>query len=166
MCYVFRAGRPLQGGRSKEGGSGSLYTVSKLSYCQIWCRMNVLSSDAGTLLHVCKTFEELLITTSPKLFLHLANLGLPPLKVALPWMQLGFTTALDPEEVLLLWDRVFGYMDTVLLAVAAASIFIFKSTALFLCQTEQEAFQQLNDTEALKIIPLLQMFLFRDVRDQ
>ncbi len=47
--------------------------------------MNVISSSVeydGTLIYVCKTFESLLIQSHPQLFLHLVNIGLPPLKVS------------------------------------------------------------------------------------
>jgi hypothetical protein len=68
LCYVFKA-RP------------SLYTMCRILYCQLWCRLNVLSSDANTLLSVCKTFECLLLQVQPRLFLHLVNIGVQPLKV-------------------------------------------------------------------------------------
>lgn len=68
LCYVFKS-RP------------SLYTMSRALFCQLWCRLNVLSSDANTLLPVCKTFEGLLLQVQPRLFLHLVNIGLQPLKV-------------------------------------------------------------------------------------
>jgi hypothetical protein len=68
LCYVVKS-RP------------SLYALSRTLFCQLWCRLNVLSSDANTLLPVCKTFECLLIQVHPRLFLHLVNIGLQPLKV-------------------------------------------------------------------------------------
>lgn len=68
LCYVLKS-RP------------SLYTVSRTLYCQLWCRLNVLSSDANTLLPVCKLFEVLLLQTQPALFMHMVNIGLQPLKV-------------------------------------------------------------------------------------
>ena len=68
LCYVIKH-RP------------SLYTVSRILFCQLWCRLNVLSSDANTLLSVCKTFECLLIQLQPRLFMHLVNIGVQPLKV-------------------------------------------------------------------------------------
>ena len=162
LCFVFRSSRPLQCGRAKEGGSGALYSVARAAYCQIWCRLNVLSSDPGTLLYVCKVFEELLITTHPKLFLHLVNIGVQPLHVALPWIQLGFTTVLDIEEVLALWDRLFGFMDTSLLAILAAGIFVFKADALLACDNEVDAQGYLSECGSVKIVPILQLMLFTE----
>ena len=162
LCFIFRSSRPLQAGRSKEDGHGALYSMTRVTYQRIWCRMNVLSSDPGTLIYVCKLFEDILMSQHPRLFLHLVNIGVQPLYVAFPWMQLGFTTLLDIDELLLLWDRVFGYQDTLLLAVLAAGIFIFKAEALFLCETSTEAQQHLNDSNCLKVLPILQMMLFRE----
>ena len=68
LCYVYKS-RP------------SLYTITRSLWCELWCRLNVLSSDANTLLPVCKTFECLLLQMQPRLFLHLVNIGVQPLKV-------------------------------------------------------------------------------------
>ena len=68
LCYVIKQ-------------RASLYTMSRLLYCQLWCRLNVLSSDPNTLLPVCKLFEVLLLQMQPRLFMHLVNIGLQPLKV-------------------------------------------------------------------------------------
>lgn len=37
--------------------------------------------DSGTLLHVCKTFENLLMASQPRLFVHLLSIGVQPLQV-------------------------------------------------------------------------------------
>jgi len=68
LCYVIKP-------------RASLYTMSRLLFCQLWCRLNVLSGDANTLLPVCKLFEVLLLQMQPRLFMHLVNIGLQPLKV-------------------------------------------------------------------------------------
>ena len=57
------------------------YSLAYLSYCRIWCRMNVLTSDDQTLLQTCCTFENLLVHCNMKLFLHLLKLGIKPLNV-------------------------------------------------------------------------------------
>lgn len=79
LCYVLKS-RP------------SLYTVARSLYCQLWCRLNVLSSDANTLLPVCKLFEMLLLQTQPALFMHLVNIGLQPLKVITHCVCCGYCT--------------------------------------------------------------------------
>jgi hypothetical protein len=71
LCYIFK-------------DKVSLYHVSKYLFCNFWCKLNVISSSIvhdGTLLYICKLFENLLMQLQPQLFLHLVNIGLPPLKV-------------------------------------------------------------------------------------
>ena len=68
LCYVLKS-------------RTSLYSVSRTLFCQLWCRLNVLSGDANTLLPVCKTFECLLLQIHPRMFMHLVNIGAQPLKV-------------------------------------------------------------------------------------
>ena len=51
-------------------------------------------------------------------------------QVAFPWIQLGFVGLLDVEQVLCLWDRIVGYMDLMLLPVAAVAIFLDRAEPL------------------------------------
>lgn len=74
-------------------------------------------------------------------------------QVAFAWIQFGFAGLLEMDQVLHLWDRVIGedwpqsvgrrwpvavshncmspgYMDPLLLAVAAAAIFLYRADAL------------------------------------
>jgi hypothetical protein len=68
LCYVF--------------DRVSLQSVLSASYCRLWCRLNVLTSDHHTLLQTCSTFEHLLIHANHKLFQHLCKIGLKPLHVS------------------------------------------------------------------------------------
>jgi hypothetical protein len=95
LCYIFRS-------------KSSLYQVSKYFWCRLWCRLNVISADPDTLLPICKTFECLLIRSHPKLFMHLLNLGVTPIKIAFPWIQLAFVGFLEMDQLLHLWERVIG----------------------------------------------------------
>jgi len=149
LCYVFE---PV-----------SLQSVLAAAYCRIWCRLNVLTSDHHTLLQVCASFEHLLIHANHKLYLHLCKIGLKPLHVALPWIQLGFVGLLEVDQVLCLWDRMFGYMDATLLAVFAVAVFLFRAVPLFQCTSQAEAQLVLAEGLTLKVVPLLQMYLFSDV---
>eukprot|EP01041_Mallomonas_annulata_P000324 gene324-586_t len=144
LCYVYR-------------DHSSLYSVAKLMYCRLWSRLNVISSDSGTLVHVCKTFESLLASVHMSLYLHLLSLG-----IVLPWIQLGFVGVLEVDQILLLWDRVIGYMDTTLLATVAAAIFVFRADPLLQCTNAAAATSLLEEDSRLQIIPLLQMFFFSD----
>ena len=139
----------------------SLYAVTRSMWCKLWCKLNVLSGDEGTLLHMCKTFENLLATVHPRLFLQLLQLGLNPLHVAFPWMHVGFVGFLEVDQLLILWDRVIGYMDTTLFAVLACAVFVNRSELLFMPDmTAEKATLMLCEGSRLKVMPLLQMFLY------
>jgi hypothetical protein len=69
LCYLFK-------------DQTSIYSVARLMYARLWSRMNVITSDPGTLLHVCCTFESLLASVHLRLFLHLLSLGVQPLQVS------------------------------------------------------------------------------------
>ena len=45
-------------------------------------------------------------------------------------MQLGFVGFLEMEQLLHLWERIIGYMDTTLLAVAAVAVFNHRAEML------------------------------------
>jgi hypothetical protein len=127
---------------------------------QIWCRLNVLRSGEGHLIHVCKTFEDLLQSCHSPLFFHLTKIGVFPLQLAMSWMQFGFVGYLEVDQVLLLWDRMLGYDNLMLLPALAAAIFVFRSQSL-LKATDLQAVQDiLGDGSRLKVVPLLQYFLF------
>ena len=139
----------------------AMYTVARALWCKLWCKLNVLSGDEGTLLHVCKTFENLLAMVHPRLCLHLIALGLPPLHVAFGWIHVGFVGFLEMDQLLLLWDRVIGYTDTTLLAVLACAVFVHRAEVLFMPgMTADKATLILNEGSRLRVIPLLQMFLY------
>ena len=120
----------------------------------------MLSGDEGTLLHVCATFESLLFSLNPKLFLHCLKLGLQPLQIALPWMQLGFVGLLEVDQVLHLWDRIVGYQDPCLLAVMAVSIFMLRSEAVLCSNVAADVAIMLGEGSRLRVVPMLQLVLF------
>mmetsp|Transcript_403 Transcript_403/g.755 ORF Transcript_403/g.755 Transcript_403/m.755 type:complete len:566 (+) Transcript_403:85-1782(+) len=149
LCYLY-------------GDSADLYSVCRAWFCGVWCRMNVISGDEGCLPHICAIFESLLLQVDLRLFLHLARVGVQPLHVALPWLQLGFVGYLEVDQILMLWDRILGYMDTTLLAVLAAAIFVYRSETLMKCDDAAEVNAVLMEGSHLKVLPLLQFFLFSD----
>ena len=70
-------------------------------------------------------------------------------QIAMPWIQLGFVSLLEMDQILILWDRlsgmifaehfrdvflqldaIIGYMDPLLLAVLAAAVFVMRSDSL------------------------------------
>jgi len=74
----------------------SLFTTM---FTRLWCRVNALRSSPSHLLHICKAFEDLLQYSHPKLFFHLIRMKIPPLKLAMPWIQFGFVTYLEVDQV-------------------------------------------------------------------
>ena len=69
---------------------------------------------------------------------------------------------LEMEQVLILWDRLLGYMDLNIFAVMAAAVFVHRSDALFQCSEAQEAAALLEEGSRLRTVPLLQTFLFSE----
>jgi len=132
-------------------------------YATLFSRLNVLNSKDGHLLHLCKTFEDMLFAQHPVLFLHLLSVGIDPLNVAFPWIHLAFTNVLETEQLLLLWDRLLGYDDLFLLPVLAVAIFLFRSEVL-LCTSNPEDVKEIfsNQGRRLRVVPLWQSCLFVD----
>ena len=93
------------------------------------------------------------------------QVGVHPLRIALPWIQFAFVPLLDPAEVLVLWDRILGFDDLTVLPILAAAIFVFRSQAA-MAMSDAEAVKDLfSDGAELRVAPLLQHFIFpRPVR--
>ena len=138
----------------------TLYSTANRMWDMLWCRLNVICSDRGTLLNICKTFENLLTFLNPKLFLHLLSLNLQPLRVAFSWIQMAFVGFIEVDQLLILWDRILGFSDLTLFSLLATSIFMYRSEALLSCSSKEKAILILNEGSSLKVIPLLQMILF------
>ena len=139
-----------------------LYSTASRMWNTIWCKLNVITSDKGTLLYVCKTFEDLLAFLDPKLFLHLLSLDVQPLRVAFSWLQIAFVGFFEIDQLLILWDRVLGFTDLTLFSLVATAIFISRTESLLLCTSKEKVFMILNEGSRLKVIPLLQMILFSE----
>jgi len=210
-----------------------LYYTFRSLYASFFCRLNVIDSREGFLIHLCKTFEDLLLSNSPSLYAHLLSIKVHPLQVAFTWIHFAFSTFLDIEQVLLLWDRIIGehilgrsdakkpshndrsrhilharlkiglvperiesrvlvnqrlgtadfwnfpclsaprtlatntqlttclgFDSLQLLPILSVSIFFFKSEMLLCCTDLDGARVVLGDGSRLKVVPLLQSFLF------
>ncbi|GMH89203.1 hypothetical protein TrST_g12976 [Triparma strigata] len=139
-----------------------IYFTFRGMYSRLWCKLNVISSDSGTLIHLCKTFEDLLLSWDPALFMHLLSVNVAPLSIAFTWIHLAFTNVLETEQLLLLWDRLVGYDDLLLLPVLSAAIFTFRSETLMCTSSAQEVKDILdnNSGRRLKVMPILQAALF------
>jgi len=127
-----------------------------------FCKLNSIDSRPGFLLSLCKTFECLLFSSSPPLFAHMTKLGVRPLEIVFPWIHFAFSTFLDVEQVLLLWDRIIGFDTLEIVPVLAVAVLIFKSEMIMCCKSEEEIKDVLEDGKRLKVVPLLQAFLFQN----
>ncbi|GMI25208.1 hypothetical protein TeGR_g2873 [Tetraparma gracilis] len=139
-----------------------LYFAFRALYSRLFCRLTVIDSTPGNLVHLCLTFERLLFAQHPSLALHLSAVGAKPLQVAFPWICHAFVGALPVEEVLLLWDRCVGHDSLVPLAVCAAALFLWRSEVLLCCKdkAEVEGVFGSGQLHRIRIVPLLQSFLF------
>ena len=147
LCYVLR-------------DRVALYSLSRQLWVRLWCKLNVISGDPGTLMHVCATFENLLFSMHPKLFLHCLRLGVQPLQIALPWIQLGFVGLLECDQILHLWDRVIGYQDPTVLAVMAVGVFLLRAEAVLCSNVAADVAVMLAEGSRLRVVPILQLVLF------
>ncbi len=69
---------------------------------------------------------------------HLFSLGVPPLRLAFPWIRFAFSGYLEVKEVLLLWDRVVGFDCLELLPVLAAAIVVFRAQSVRLATRAEQ----------------------------
>mmetsp|Transcript_1461 Transcript_1461/g.1937 ORF Transcript_1461/g.1937 Transcript_1461/m.1937 type:complete len:236 (-) Transcript_1461:267-974(-) len=138
------------------------HAVSRILYTRFWCRLSAISSLPGMVLHLCKLFENLLAHSSFDLFSHMLSLGVKPLDIAFPWLHSAFARCLEVEQVLLLWDRIIGFGDLDLLPILATSVFLFRAESILNAKTETEIQVLLSDISQMKVVPLLQAFLFSE----
>ncbi|KAI9101131.1 hypothetical protein DFS34DRAFT_648017 [Phlyctochytrium arcticum] len=146
----------------------AVYMTFREFYVRYFHDLHTLSVNpqSPTLPTLCKSFESLLKQQEPYLFFHLTHhLNLPPISFAARWIMYAFVGVLDVEQVLLLWDRIlgFGTQGLELLAVAAAAIFMFKADMLLKARHPRDVEYAFSDFGAIRIIPLLQHFIFDTV---
>jgi hypothetical protein len=58
---------------------------------RFFIRLHTISSRPNTLVWLCRLFESLVQLRAPEAFFHCLQLGLPPLKIALPWIMRAFS---------------------------------------------------------------------------
>ena len=142
--------------------SFEMYFVYRELFSQLWCKLNAINSEKRCIVMLSKLFEDLLQRYEPELFRHLLEVGIAPLQLAFSWIQLAFVGYLQPDQLLLLWDRILahGRDGLLLLPILAASIFVYRSHALMTARDVQDVKDILGDPSELLIVPLLQHFLF------
>lgn len=137
-----------------------LYFAFRNFYCRYLCKLHTISSKNQSLIHLCKMFEDLLQNHDPQLFYHLIQLKIAPLEIAFNWIYHGFAGYLNVDQLLLLWDRILGFDNLYLLPILSVAIFSFRSKFLLRVETKQEIYDVFSDFTVVKVIPLLQIFLF------
>ncbi|KAG6962026.1 hypothetical protein JG688_00008820 [Phytophthora aleatoria] len=137
-----------------------IYYVFRELYTRYWSKLNAIRTERGTILPVCKLFEDLVVRSSPAAVFHLRNIGLKPLDIAFPWIQSAFSGVLDIDQVLLLWDRVIGYDSLELVAIFAAALFHFRADELECVSTREEVDDLFAELIDIPVVTLLQNYLF------
>ncbi|XP_072039594.1 TBC1 domain family member 19-like [Amphiura filiformis] len=151
LCYVYQD--PVK-----------LYHIFRELYTQHFFRLHTISSHSQGIVTLCVLFESLLQTHQSQLFFHLRTIGAHPLKIAFKWLMRAFSGYLASDQLLLLWDRILAYGSLELLAVAAAGIFAFRRVNLMATASYATADAVLSDLTTIKIMPLLQIFMWPDSR--
>nr|XP_044986077.1 TBC1 domain family member 19 isoform X2 [Jaculus jaculus] len=126
-----------------------LYQIFREMYVRFFFRLHSISSHPSTYL--------------PQLFYHLREIGAQPLRISFKWMVRAFSGYLATDQLLLLWDRILGYNSLEILAVLAAAVFAFRAVNLMEVTSLAAAEAVLADLSTLKVMPLLQIFLFATV---
>ncbi|KAF6133233.1 TBC1 domain family member 19 [Phyllostomus discolor] len=140
-----------------------LYQIFREMYVRFFFRLHSISSHPSGIVSLCLLFETLLQTHLPQLFYHLREIGAQPLRISFKWMVRAFSGYLATDQLLLLWDRILGYNSLELLAVLAAAVFAFRAVNLMEVTSLAAAEAVLADLSTLKVMPLLQIFLFATV---
>ena len=96
----------------------------------------------------------------PEVCFHLNQLNVNPVKTAFNWMIYAFVGILEVDQIYLLWDRILGFETLEILPIFAASIFTFRANLILNCQNQEEYDELFNDLSNIKVVPLLQHFLF------
>lgn len=59
-----------------------------------------------------------------------------------------------------MYDRILGFESLEILPIMAASIFVFRANLILNCQNADEYDELFVDLSMVKVVPLLQHFLF------
>lgn len=136
------------------------YYIFRSFYCKYLCFLHSFTSEGRGIISLCRLFEDLLQAYDSDLMYHMNQLGLPPLKIAFPWIFYSFVGYIEVEQVFLLWDRVIGYDSLDIIVLLAVALFVYRSDALMQCTTKEEADDLFYDLSHIKAIPLIQNYLF------
>lgn len=139
-----------------------LYMLFTEMYKKYFFQLSTISSHPNGLLSLCCLFEDILQQKNPALVLHLKSIGIEPLQLAYKWIVYAFSGYLDPDQVLLLWDRIIGFDSLEIVPILAAAVFHFRASSLLHIGSPAEAEGVLGNLHTLKVLPLIQHMLFLD----
>lgn len=136
------------------------YFIFRAFYAKYFCHLQTISSSSQGILSLCQLFEELLQTYEPEVCFHLNSLGINPLRTVFPWIYFCFVNVVEVEQIYLIYDRILGFESLEVLAVLSAAIFSFRANLIVNCQTQDEYDELFVDLSQIKVIPVLQHFIF------
>ena len=96
----------------------------------------------------------------PEVCFHMNAHGIIPLKIAFPWIFYAFVGILEVDQIYLLWDRIIGFETLEILPILAAGIFVFRANLILNCTNQEEFDELFLDLSQLKVMPIIQHFLF------
>ena len=96
----------------------------------------------------------------PEVCFHMNQLGISPLKTAFHWMMFAFCGTLEVDQLFLLFDRILGFESLEILPIMAAGIFVFRANLILNCQNQEEFDELFVDLSQIKVMPIIQHFLF------
>lgn len=136
------------------------YFIFRSFYCKYLCFLHSFTSEGRGIISLCRLFEDLLQAYDSDLMYHMNQLGVPPLRIAFPWIFYSFIGYIEVEQVFLLWDRVIGYDSLDIIVLLAVALFVYRSDALMQCTSKEETDDLFYDLSHIKAIPLIQNYLF------
>lgn len=140
----------------------TLYYAFRSFYLRFWHRLHRVCGHSQGIVSLCLTYERLLQTYEPVLWLHFNEYNIHPLRVVFKWLMRAFSGALPPEQLLQLWDLILAYDSLEILPLLAVSILIFRRANLLRVTTVQNIEAVLADLSSICVIPLLQMTLLKE----
>ena len=157
MRYFCRFAAPFTFASEKHD---ECYFLARNFYAKYMCYLHSLTSESNGIISLCRLFEDTLQAYQSEMVFHLNQIGINPLKVALPWIFYSFVGYLEVEQIYLLWDRVLGYDTLDIIPLAAVSIFDYRAEAIMQAGNQDEFYDLFYDMSQIHIIPILQNFLF------
>ena len=137
-----------------------VYYIFRGFYCKYFCQLHSINSKSQGIIGLCKLFEDLLQIYEPEVCYHLNQLGINPLKIAFPWIFYCFVGYLEVSEIYFLFDRILGFDTVEVVPILAAAIFVYRSTLIANCTCQEEFEELFYDLSQIKVVPLLQHFIF------